>query len=49
MYIDTHCHLSKEDYDDIDKVIEDNKINNVDKIIISIIFNYFFNIIVIFF
>ena len=35
MYIDTHCHLSKEDYDDIDKVIEDNKINNVDKIIIS--------------
>ncbi len=35
MYIDTHCHLSREDYDDIDKVIEENKNANVDKIVIS--------------
>ena len=35
MYIDTHCHLSKEDYDDIDAVIQENKENGVDTIIIS--------------
>ena len=35
MYIDTHCHLSGEDYDDIDNVIEDNKKALVDKIIVS--------------
>ena len=35
MYIDTHCHLSKEDYDDIDKVINENKEAGIDKIIIS--------------
>lgn len=35
MFIDTHCHLSKEDYEDIDKIIEDNRINYVDKIIVS--------------
>lgn len=35
MYIDTHCHLSKEDYDDIDLVIRENKENNVNRIIIS--------------
>lgn len=35
MFIDTHCHLSKEDYEDIDKIIEDNRNNYVDKIIIS--------------
>ena len=35
MYIDTHCHLSIEDYDDIDKVIEENKNANVDKIVVS--------------
>ena len=35
MYIDTHCHLSSEDYDDIDNVIEDNKKALVDKIIVS--------------
>lgn len=35
MYIDTHCHLSKEDYDDIDAVIRENKENEVDTIIIS--------------
>ena len=35
MYIDTHCHLSREDYDDIDKVIEENKNANVDKIVVS--------------
>ena len=35
MYIDTHCHLSMEDYLDIDKVIEENKNANVDKIVVS--------------
>jgi TatD DNase family protein len=35
MYIDTHCHLSHEDYDDIDKVIEENRKAGIDKIIIS--------------
>lgn len=35
MYIDTHCHLSLEDYDDIDLVIEENRENGIDKIIIS--------------
>ncbi|MBR5370530.1 MAG: TatD family hydrolase [Bacilli bacterium] len=35
MYIDTHCHLSKEDYDDIDLVIKENRENDIDKIIIS--------------
>ena len=24
MFIDTHCHISKEDYDDIDLVIKEN-------------------------
>ena len=35
MYIDTHCHLSIEDYDDIDLIIEENKKALVNKIIIS--------------
>lgn len=35
MYIDTHCHLSMEDYLDIDKVIEENKNALVDKIVVS--------------
>ena len=35
MYIDTHCHLSIEDYDDIDKVIEENKDALVEKIVVS--------------
>lgn len=35
MYIDTHCHLSKEDYDDIDLVLKENIENGVSKIIIS--------------
>lgn len=35
MYIDTHCHLSKEDYQDIDKVINNAKKAAVNKIIIS--------------
>ena len=35
MFIDTHCHLSKEDYDDIDLVIKENRENNISKIIIS--------------
>ena len=35
MFIDTHCHLSKDDYDDIDLVIHENRDNGIDKIIIS--------------
>ncbi len=35
MYIDTHCHLSKEDYDDIDLVIKENISAGVNKIIVS--------------
>ncbi len=35
MYIDTHCHLSSEDYDDISEVILENRKNGIDKIIIS--------------
>ncbi|MBQ6497860.1 MAG: TatD family hydrolase [Bacilli bacterium] len=35
MYIDTHCHLSKEDYNDIDLVIKENKENKVNRIIVS--------------
>ena len=35
MYIDTHCHLSSEDYDDIDLIIKENRENSIDKIIIS--------------
>ena len=35
MFIDTHCHLSIEDYDDIDLVMNDNRDNGIDKIIVS--------------
>lgn len=35
MFIDTHCHLSNEDYDDIDLVIRENREAMIDKIIIS--------------
>ena len=35
MFIDTHCHLSNEDYDDINLVLEENLNNGVSKIIIS--------------
>lgn len=35
MFIDTHCHLSVEDYDDIDLVIKENRESNISKIIIS--------------
>lgn len=35
MFIDTHCHLSSDYYDDIDKVILENRENGIDKIIIS--------------
>lgn len=35
MYMDTHCHLSKSDYDDIDLVLKENKNNGISKIIIS--------------
>lgn len=35
MYIDTHCHISREDYDDIDLLIKENIESGVDKIILS--------------
>ncbi|MBQ6323297.1 MAG: TatD family hydrolase [Bacilli bacterium] len=35
MFIDTHCHLSKDDYDDIDLVIKENRESGIDKIIVS--------------
>lgn len=35
MFIDTHCHISSADYDDIDAVIKENLANNVDKMIVS--------------
>ncbi len=35
MFIDTHCHLSSEDYDDIDLVIKENREALIEKIIIS--------------
>ena len=35
MFIDTHCHLSVEDYDDIDNVIKENRAAGISKIIIS--------------
>ena len=35
MLIDTHCHLSREDYDDIDLVVNENRENGVGKIIVS--------------
>lgn len=35
MFIDTHCHLSIENYDDIDSVIKDNLDAGVKKIIVS--------------
>lgn len=35
MYIDTHCHLEKKYYDDIDDIIKQNRVNGIDKIIVS--------------
>lgn len=35
MFIDTHCHLSNEDYEDIDLILKENRENGIDKIIIS--------------
>jgi len=35
MYIDTHCHISNEYYDNIDLLIEENLSNKVNKIIVS--------------
>lgn len=35
MFIDTHCHLSKEDYENIDEVLLENRKANVSPIIIS--------------
>ncbi len=34
MFIDTHCHISKDDYDDIERVIKDAKDNQVNHLII---------------
>ena len=34
MFTDTHCHLSKEDYEDIDKVVANAKENKIDRLII---------------
>lgn len=36
MFIDTHCHLSSKDYEDIDRIVSENHNNNVKKIIISV-------------
>ena len=35
MFIDTHCHLERKYYDNIEKVIEDNRKAGIDKIIVS--------------
>lgn len=35
MFIDTHCHMSSEYYDNTDEIIEENKKAGIDKIIIS--------------
>lgn len=35
MFIDTHCHLSRDDYDDIDKVIKEDSEAGVKRIIVS--------------
>lgn len=35
MFIDTHCHLSREDYNDIELVLSENRENGIEKIIIS--------------
>lgn len=35
MFIDTHCHISKDDYDDIDLVIKENREAGIEKIIVS--------------
>ena len=35
MFIDTHCHLSVEDYDNIDEIIDNNRTAGIEKIIIS--------------
>ena len=35
MFIDTHCHLSVDDYENIDKIIENAKENNVKYLIVS--------------
>ena len=35
MFIDTHCHILSEYYDDIDKVISECRDNNIDKIIVN--------------
>lgn len=36
MFIDTHCHISQEDYDNIDFVIKENIEAGIDKIVVSL-------------
>ena len=35
MFTDTHCHIFKEYYDDIDEIIKNAKNNNIDRIIVA--------------
>lgn len=35
MFVDTHCHISNSDYDDIDLLISESVVANVDKLIVS--------------
>ena len=35
MFIDTHCHISSEYYDNIDFIIKENRKNNISKIVVS--------------
>lgn len=35
MYIDTHCHLSSEDYDNIDLIVKENRESGIEKVVIS--------------
>ena len=35
MFIDTHCHIFNEYYNNIDELIEDCKINGISKIIVN--------------
>ena len=35
MYIDTHCHISKNDYEDINLLVTENRKNQVDTVVVS--------------